>query len=99
MTTLQEKAEQHELDEELRNLRYQQEEKKVNQRNGIQSSEPASPTHLQHRRTSNVSHSHHKSSPFKQINAQELAKSPIVEYLKQCNKDNLLPHFLPFKNL
>lgn len=26
-------------------------------------------------------------------------KSPIVEYLKQVQKDKLLPHFMPFKKL
>ena len=29
----------------------------------------------------------------------ETNKSPIVEYLKQVEKDRLLPHFLPFKRL
>ena len=30
---------------------------------------------------------------------QDFSKSPIIEYLKQVHKDNLLPHFLPFKKL
>ena len=30
---------------------------------------------------------------------EEIGKSPIVEYLKQVNKDKLLPHFMPFKKL
>ena len=29
----------------------------------------------------------------------DMGKSPIVEYLKQVNKDKLLPHFIPFKQL
>ena len=30
---------------------------------------------------------------------QDFSKSPVIEYLKQVHKDNLLPHFLPFKKL
>ena len=30
---------------------------------------------------------------------KEFTKSPVIEYLKQVHKDNLLPHFLPFKKL
>ena len=26
-------------------------------------------------------------------------KSPVIEYLKQVHKDNLMPRFLPFKKL
>lgn len=29
----------------------------------------------------------------------EVGKSPMIEYLKQVHKDNLAPHFLPFKKL
>lgn len=40
-------------------------------------------------------------TPGKQIKStkNEVGKSPIIEYLKQAQKDHLLPHFMPFKKL
>ena len=38
-------------------------------------------------------------SPQRTNREADLTKSPIVEYLKQAQKDKLLPHFLPFKHL
>ena len=31
--------------------------------------------------------------------AKKIGKSPMIEYLKQVEKDRLLPHFMPFMNL
>ena len=39
------------------------------------------------------------STPGQPIPSKDFGKSPIVEYLKQAQKDNLLPHFMPFKKL
>lgn len=38
-------------------------------------------------------------SPKQTNRDADLSKSPIVEYLKQVQKDKLLPHFMPFKHL
>ena len=51
--------------------------------------------------TVKVSHKNNQSrnSIASDENVKDSGKSPMVEYLKQVHKDNLLPHFLPFKKL